>query len=83
MSRAKFSKAAQIKDTDLDQGDFFASDNGNELKQELKTLTLRLDNDSWKELKMLSIQLEKPVTKIMREALNDYFVKSGKAPKIK
>lgn len=80
MARAKFSSTKQVNDQELDQSDLFADEA--EQKQELKTLTLRLDTESWKALKMLSLELEKPVTKIMREALNDLFVKHGKAPKI-
>ena len=78
MARAKFSSTKQVNDQELDQSDLFADEA--EQKQELKTLTLRLDTESWKALKMLSLELEKPVTKIMREALNALFVTHGKAP---
>ena len=80
MARAKFGSAKQVNDTELDQNDLFADDS--EQRQELKTLTLRLDTESWKALKMLSLELERPVTKVMREALNEFFVKHGKAPGI-
>lgn len=80
MARAKFGSTKQVNDQELDQSDLFADEE--EQKQELKTLTLRLDTESWKALKMLSLELEKPVTKIMRESLNEFFVKHGKAPKI-
>lgn len=38
---------------------------------ELKTLTLRVDEDFWKALKLFSIDAGKPVTKIMRDALSE------------
>lgn len=41
------------------------------MSEELKTLTLRVDEDFWKALKLFSIEAGKPVTKIMRDALSE------------
>jgi hypothetical protein len=68
---------SQINVDELDNKNSFADD---EKKSDLKTLTLRLDTDSWRALKLLSLELEKPTTKLMREALNSLLISHGKVP---
>jgi hypothetical protein len=68
---------SQINADQLNDKNSFADD---EKKPGLKTLTLRIEPEMWKALKLLSLELEQPTTKLMREALNEILFRHGKIP---
>lgn len=44
-----------------------------------KAYTLRMDPEFYKALKLLSVELDEPIIKILHEAINDYMKKHGKS----
>lgn len=48
---------------------------------EKKMFATRVDNDILKELKHLSVDVEKPITALLEEAINDLLKKYKKAKK--
>jgi hypothetical protein len=51
-----------------------------ELLNDRRRVTLRLTEDAWKQLKIMSIEEGCVAHKLLIEAVNDLFVKKGKKP---
>jgi hypothetical protein len=65
---------------DVSEGQTVKTSNSQGKEDDRKRVTLRLTEDAWKQLKIMSIEEGCVAHKLLIEAVNDLFTKKGKKP---